>query len=335
MTDVLVKKDELHKLAYTKLVEAGLNEKSATEVSDVLVYADSHGVRSHGVMRVEHYCKRLREGGMNKAAEMTFDDISASAAVLDSDDGMGHSGMISATKKAVAMAKETGIGMVTVKKTSHCGALAYFAEMAAEEGCISLSMTQTDAAVAPFGGSEKFFGTNPISFGFPTKGKPPVIVDMATSAIAFGKILHAKETGGSLPDGVVLDKNGAFTTDPAEFSCLTHFGEHKGYGIAMAIDAMTGGLMGEKFGPHINPMYGAYDEMRGLVSMIIIIDPAKFGNPIFAEIMCQMVVELHAVKPAKGFDRVMVPGEPQAEYYLDALENGVAVAGSVHNFLIS
>ncbi|MTI16031.1 Ldh family oxidoreductase [Rhodobacteraceae bacterium RKSG542] len=335
MTDVIVKIDELKKLAYDKLVAAGLNEASAEEVADVLVYADSHGVRSHGVMRVEHYCKRLVEGGMNKNAEMSIDQISPSAAVLDSDDGMGHSGMKLATERAIEMAKETGIGFVSVKKTSHCGALAYFAEMAAEAGCVSICMTQTDACVAPFGGADKFFGTNPIAYGFPVEGKPPVIVDMATSAIAFGKILHAKETNGSLPDGVVLNKDGAFTTDPHEFACLTHFGEHKGYGIALAIDALTGVFMGAAFGPHINAMYGDYNKMRNLASNILVLDPAKFGTANYGAIMGQMVSELQSSRPAQGVDRVMVPGEPQVDYYANSLENGVAVAQPVYDYLVS
>lgn len=335
MTDVLVQIDDLKKLTIDKLTGAGLNAESAQEVADVLVYADSHGVRSHGVMRVEHYCKRLNSGGMNKTAKVSLEKISGSAAVLDSDDGMGHSGMIAATEAAVAMAKETGIGFVTVKNTSHCGALAYFSEMAAKENCISIVMAQTDSAVAPFGGAEKFFGTNPIAFGFPVEGGAPVIVDMATSAIAFGKVLHAREVGGTLPEGTVLDQDGAFTTDPDKFACLTHFGDHKGYGIALAIDALTGVLMNAKFGPHINAMYGDYEKMRKLVSMIIVIDPAKFGTAGYGQLMAQMVQELHGVKPAQGFDQVKVPGEPQVDYYADALENGVAVAKPVYDFLVS
>ncbi|WP_068319077.1 Ldh family oxidoreductase [Polycladidibacter hongkongensis] len=335
MTDVNVNKDELYELALKKLLASGLNEASAKEVADVLIYADSHGVRSHGVMRVEHYCKRLDNGGLNKDAKVSFEEVSASAAVLDSDDGMGHSGMIVATEKACDMAQATGIGMVTVKNTSHCGALAYFSELAAKQGCISIVLTQTDAAVAPFGGAEKFFGTNPIAFGFPVEGKDPVIVDFATSAIAYGKVLHALETNGTLPMGTARDKDGAFTTDPKEYHCLTHFGDHKGYGVALAIDALTGVLMGANYGPHITAMYGDYTKMRGLVSMIICIDPAKLGNAGFGALMGKMVNELHAVKPAQGFDKVQVPGDPNQAYYAQCLKEGVPVAKPVYDYLTS
>ncbi|WP_068087957.1 Ldh family oxidoreductase [Polycladidibacter stylochi] len=335
MTDVKVSIEELKKLAVAKLTAAGLNAKSADEVADVLVYADSHGVRSHGVLRVEHYCKRLTEGGMNKNASMSFEQVSASAAVLDSDDGMGHSGMILATEKAIEMAKETGIGIVPVKKTSHCGALAYFVEMAAKAGTVGISMTQTDSCVAPFGGAEKFFGTNPIAFGFPVKGKEPAIFDMATSGIAFGKVLHAKETGGKLPEQSALDADGNYTTDPEKFATLTPFGAHKGYGVAFAIEALTGVLMGAQFGPHINKMYGDYSKMRGLASLMLVIDPAKFGTGNYADIMANMVNELHAAKPAPGNETVMVPGDPQHAYFADCQQNGVPVAKPVYDFLVS
>lgn len=335
MTDVLVQIDELKRLTIEKLIGAGLNEASVREVADVLVYADSHGVRSHGVMRVEHYCKRLACGGLNKHAKFSLEHISPAAAVLDSDDGMGHSGMIEATKTAIGLAKESGIGFVTVKNTSHCGALAYFSEMAAKENCLSIVMVQTNSAVAPFGGADMYFGTNPICFGFPVEGGPPVIADMATSAIAFGKVLHAREVNGTLPEGVALDAEGNFTTDPAEYACLTHFGEYKGYGIALAIDALTGVLMGANFGPHIVEMYGDYEKMRKLASLVMVIDPAKFGTSGFGQLMGQMVKELHNVRPVPGVEKVLVPGEPQEDYYKASLANGVPVAKPVYDFLVS
>jgi LDH2 family malate/lactate/ureidoglycolate dehydrogenase len=333
MSMTLVKEAELRELALTKLVGAGLDDKTAQEVTDVLIHADMTGVHSHGVMRVEHYCKRLTTGGLNKHASFSIDQISPSVAVLDSDDGMGHSALIAATEHGIEMAAETGLGFVSVKNTSHCGALSYFMEQATREGMIAIGMTQTDTCVAPHGGAERFLGTNPIAFGFPVEGSHPMIVDMATSATAFGKLLHAKETGTEIGPDLAIDKEGHMTTDPHKVENLLPFGQHKGSGIALAIDALTGVLMGANYGNHIIRMYGDYDKMRKLASLVIIIDPTKLGTPLFAATMAMMTSELRAVKPVPGVEKVMAPNDPQVAYKAKCEAEGIPVAEGVYQYL--
>lgn len=325
MTSVNVKPEELKSLALNKLLQAGLPEKTAKEVTDVLVHADITGVHSHGVMRVEHYCKRLQSGGLNPNAEFSIEQVSPSVAVLDSDDGMGHSGLIAATEHGIQLAKETGLGFVSVKNTSHCGALSYFMEQATSEGMIAIGMTQTDTCVAPHGGAERFLGTNPIAFGFPVEGGSPMILDMATSATAFGKLLHAKETNQPIGEGLALDAEGHVTTDPHKVENLLPFGGHKGSGIALAIDALTGVLMGANFSNHIVRMYGDYDKMRKLASLVIVINPEKLGNPLFAVTMAAMVSELRAVTPAPGVEKVLAPNDPQVAYKAKCEKEGIPV----------
>jgi len=333
MTTIRINIKELYALAFNKLRDAGYPEKVAEEVADVLVHADSRGVHSHGVIRVEHYCHRLAEGGMNAEAALSIEHIAPSVAILDGDDGMGHCAMIAATKEAMRLAKENALGFVSVKNTSHCGALSYFAQMAAEQGLISIAMTQTDTCVAPFGGAERFWGTNPIAFGFPVENGDPVIIDMATSATAFGKLLHAKETGSEIALGLAIDKDGIETKDPHAATTLLPFGQHKGSGLALAIDALTGMLVGGNFSNHIVRMYDDYDKMRKLASLMIVIDPSKFGGHSFAGMMAQMVMELHQVKPAPGFDKVMAPNEPQIAYLADCEKNGVPITESIYQYL--
>ncbi|HCO8821952.1 TPA: Ldh family oxidoreductase [Escherichia coli] len=333
MSTVLVKENELKSLVLKKLTFAGLDDKTAGEVTDVLVHADMTGVHSHGVMRVEHYCTRLKAGGLNPTATMSIHSISPSVAILDSDDGMGHSALIAATDHAVQLAKETGLGFVGINNTSHCGALSFFAERATRQGAIAIVMTQTDTCVAPYGGAERFLGTNPLAFGFPVQNEMPMIVDMATSAVAFGKILHAKETGQPIGEGLALDKDGNVTTDPHKIENLLPFGKHKGSGIALAIDALTGVLMGANFGNHIVRMYGDYDKMRKLASLVIAIDPQKLGNPFFAATMKVMRDELRAVKPVPGTEQVLAPNDPQMRYKEKCQQEGIPVAQSIYQFL--
>ena len=334
MSTVFVKEAELKNLVVKKLTQAGLEAKVAQEVTDVLVHADKTGVHSHGVIRVEHYCTRLQAGGLNPAAKMHFEEVSPSVTILDSDDGMGHSALIAATDHAVKLAAETGLGFVSIKNTSHCGALSYFIERATREGKIAIAMTQTDTCVAPYGGAERVLGTNPIAFGFPVEDEEPMIVDMATSAIAFGKILHAKETGKHIGEGLALDKEGHITTDPHKIENLLPFGGHKGSGIALAIDALTGILMGANFSNHIVRMYGDYDKMRKLASLVIVIDPVKLGNPLFAAMMKTMVSELRAVRPMPGVEKVMAPNDPQVAYKMKCMQEGIPVAEGIYQYLV-
>ena len=333
MSTIQVNETELRELSLRKLTEAGLSEKTAGEVVDVLVHADKTGVHSHGVMRIEHYCQRLNEGGLNKEPNFNIDQVSPSVAVFDSDDGMGHSALIAATEHAIKLAEETGLGFVSVKNGSHCGALSYYMEQATSKGLIGISMTQTDTCVAPHGGAERFLGTNPIAFGFPVAGSHPMIVDMATSATAFGKLLHAKETGQQIGENLALDKTGNVTTDPHQVENLLTFGGHKGSGISLSIDALTGILMGANFSNHVVRMYGDYDKMRKLASLVIVINPEKLGNPLFAGMMEQMVSELRAVKPMSGFESVQAPNDPQNSYRLKSDANGITVAKTVYNYL--
>ncbi|EAB9612634.1 Ldh family oxidoreductase [Salmonella enterica] len=334
MSTILVKENELKALAFNKLTQAGLDAQTAQQVADVLVHADITGVHSHGVIRVEHYCTRLNAGGLNPKATFSIEQISPSVAILDSDDGMGHCALIKATDHAISLARETGLGFVSVKNTSHCGALSWFIEQATSQGMVAIAMTQTDTCVAPYGGAERFLGTNPIAFGFPVKDSHPMIVDMATSAIAFGKILHAKETGKPIGHGLALDKEGHITTDLHKIENLLPFGGHKGSGIALAIDALTGVLMGANFSNHIVRMYGDYDKMRKLASLVIVIDPQMLGNPLFSSIMSTMVNELRAVKPMPGVDKVLAPNDPQIAYKEKCLKEGIPVAEGIYQYLI-
>lgn len=336
MQDVLVNEKELRGLVVGKLTGAGLNSSDADIVADVLVHADLRGVRSHGVIRTEHYVTRLNAGSLNKNPSIKFTKVRPGAGLVDADDGMGHVACIDAMEHACELAKETGIAMVGVENGSHCGALSYFLQTAISKGMIGMAVTHTDKCVAPFGGSKPFFGTNPIAFGFPTKKHDPVILDMATSLTAYGKILHAKEQNTSIPDDWGIDGEGKPTTDPNKVEALTPFGGHKGYAIAMVIDVLTGVLLGAQYGPHINAMYGDYDKPRKLASTMIAIDPNTYvGIDRFMAQMDAMVDDLHAQPAAPGFDSVMVPGEIEWQNERKNRENGVPILPTLYDYLKS
>ncbi|TMW72289.1 ureidoglycolate dehydrogenase [Alteribacter natronophilus] len=334
MTDIRTSPEELKQLVVNRLTEANLRQSHAEAVADVLVHADQRGVSSHGVLRTEHYVKRLTEGGINPEANYSVEETGPCSAVFDGDDGMGHAITKEAMKKAIEMAKTNGIAMVSVVNSSHCGALSYFVEQAAEENLVGMAMTHTDNIVVPFGAKDPYFGTNPIAYGFPTGKNKPVILDMATSNVAFGKVLHAREAGTEIPDNWGVDKEGRPTTDPHQVSALMPFAGPKGYGMGMMVDVMSGILTGSAFGPGITKMYGDYSKKRKLGHFLIVIDPGMFTDKEeFLTNMDQMIDEIHGMEPAEGFDRVLVPGEPEQLKEEAALRDGVPVTKSVYEYL--
>ncbi|WP_188456257.1 ureidoglycolate dehydrogenase [Virgibacillus oceani] len=336
MSDVIVRKDELKSLVINKLTEANVSEEHAAVVADVLVHADLRGVHSHGVLRTEHYVKRMNEGGMNPNPKFKVEDRGKTAALFDGDNGMGHVITKKAMDKAIGLAKENGIGMVGIVNSSHCGALSYFAEQAAKEEVVSMVMTHTDSAVVPFGGSEPYFGTNPIAYGFPAKTHKPIVLDMATSNVALGKVLHARETGKSIPDNWGVDANGNPVTDPNLVKNLLPIGGPKGYGLALTVDVLSGILTGSAFGTNIATMYGDYKNYRRLGHMILTVDPGLFiEKEQFLNNVDQMIDELHELEPASGFSSVMVPGEPEQVKEEDRLNSGIPVPKSIYEYLIS
>lgn len=336
MSDVIVQAEKLKTLVINKLTQANVNKNHASVVADVLVHADLRGVSSHGVLRTEHYVERMNEGGMNPNPEFKVENRGRTAYLFDGDNGMGHVIMKEAMDKAIGLAEENGIGMVAIANSSHCGALSYYAKQAADKNVVSLVMTQTDSAVVPFGGSEPYFGTNPIAYGFPANKHKSIILDMATSYVALGKILQARETGQSIPDNWGVDSNGIPTTDPNLVKNLLPVGGPKGYGLALTVDVLSGILTGSAFGFNISKMYGDYKKYRRLGHLVLTVDPGLFiKQEEFLSSVDQMVDELHNLHPAEGFDSVLIPGELEQMEEENRQANGIPVPEGIYQYLIS
>ncbi|RID83497.1 ureidoglycolate dehydrogenase [Peribacillus asahii] len=334
MTTVTIQAEEAKQLVIKKLVEAGLNEGHAEKVAEVLVHADLRNVNSHGVLRTEHYVNRLQAGGINPDAQISFQSTGPVTGIVDGDDGFGHVIGDIAMDHAIEMARNNGVGMVTVMNSSHCGALSYFVQKAADAKLIGVAMSHTDKIVVPFGGKTSFLGTNPIAYGVPAKTKKPLILDMATSNVALGKILQAREEGKEIPEGWGVDETGASVTDPNKVVALSTFGGPKGYGLSVIVDVFSGLLAGAAFGPHIGKMYDDLDKKRKLGHYFCVINPSFFTDiDLFLEQMDRMMEELQQVPPAPGVDRVYVPGEIEQLHEARNLEQGITIASSVYEFL--
>lgn len=336
MKEIVLPVEELKELCVEKLLQARLNSEHAYIVADVLIHANLRGVDSHGVMRMEHYIRRLTSGGINPRPHIQIEETGPATAVVDGDDGFGHVIAKEGMQAAISLADRSGIGMVTMKNSSHCGALSYFVNQAAKRQMIGMMMTNTDKFVVPFGASKAFFGTNPLAYGFPSQLYPPIIVDMATSQVAVGKVFHAREAGKSIPLDWGVDRAGKPTADPAAVAALFPFGGQKGSALAMVVDLFSGILANSSFGPHVSVMYGDYSNKRKLGHFTCVIDISRFlEKSVFLQQVDQFIEEMHALEPAEGFASVLVPGEPEHAKELSRLREGIPIPVSIYKFLSS
>lgn len=318
--------DELRRLLVEIFQGRGLPEMDALLVASALVHANLRGVDSHGVMRVSHYVRRLEAGSINPKPKFKLETTGPVTAYLEGDDGLGHVAVWHAMSDAIGMAKEHGFGIVGVRKSSHCGALSFYAYQAIEADLIGMAITQTDSGVVPFGGTKPFFGTNPLCVGIPSRRGTPIVLDMATSTVSGGHIYKARAENRPIPSTWALDKEGKPTTDPHQAAYWTPAGGAKGFGLGVIVDVLTGLLMGGNFGPHVTLMYGDYEKKRDLCHLVGAVDYHRFpGHSTFLDQVTEMVEELHQAPTAEGFERVMVPGEPEYLRERDRIKNGIPI----------
>ncbi|WP_423141677.1 Ldh family oxidoreductase [Parablastomonas sp. CN1-191] len=293
---------------------AGLRHEDAAIAADSLVQADLWGHQTHGVMRLPWYVARLRSGAVAAAASpQIISDIGA-VAVIDGHHAMGQVSAAAAASAAIKRAKTHGLGAVAVRNSNHFGTAMYFTLMAAREGCIGFLSTNASPAMPPWGGRAKAVGTNPWSWAAPAGAADPMVLDIANTSVARGKIYLARQKGQPIPLGWALDSNGAPTTDPvAALGGVTlPMAGHKGYGIAVMMDMLSGVLTGSNFGSAVNGPYQA-DKPGGAGHLMLALNIAAFQpENAFAERMGALIAELKAAPLAEGFEEILYPGEIEA-----------------------
>ncbi|GGF98119.1 ureidoglycolate dehydrogenase [Paenibacillus aceti] len=331
-----VNRAKLNELIAAKLHKAGLSKEHADGVADVLVHADVRGIHSHGAMRVEYYAERIAKGGINTEPEFKFEKTGPCTAVFDGDNGVGHVAAKQAMDEAIKMAESSGIAAVGVRRIGHSGALSYFVRQAAKAGMIGISVCQSDPMVVPFGGSEPYYGTNPIAFAAPSQDDRIITLDMATTVQAWGKILHARSRHESIPESWAVDREGHPTTDPFKVNALLPIAGPKGYGLMMMVDVLSGILLGLPFGNKVSSMYHDLTEYRNLGQFHLVINPAFFTDPgEFKQRISQTMDELNRIKPAPGIAQVLFPGQNSDHIQAEYEKNGIEIVDEIYEYLVS
>ena len=329
MTGLVFQHKSLARAIEAIAAAGGSEADEAKLVAENLVTANLMGHDSHGIGMMPRYVEALLEGGLhpNRQVEVKFD--AGALLTLDGCAGYGQSVGVQATQMAIARAREHGTAIVALGNSHHLGRIGHWAEMALAQGLVSLHFVnvQSFARVAPFAGADRRFGTNPVCIGIPLPGEPPFLLDMATSAVAQGKLRVAHNKGAKIPPGWLIDTEGNPTDDPRwgvlqPFGAMLTTGEHKGYGLAVACELLGGALAGGGVTDHDNKTRRRV--LNGMLS--IVIDPARLGTQaVFAKDAKSFLAWLRASRPAPGHDRVRIAGEPEREVRAKREREGVPV----------
>lgn len=333
MNDASLSVSELTSLAFRILRSVGLAERAAGMVADNLVDADRRGVASHGLIRLPIYVRRLREGLVDPTATPKV-RTSGARACVDGRNAMGALVASTAMEAACALADTYGIGTSAARNSNHCGTMGFYARRAAERGYLALAMSNAPVTMAYHGGRTRAVGTNPIAIALPRPHGEPVVLDIASSAVARGKIIVADSKGESIPPGWAIDTEGTPTTVAAEAldGAMLPFGGPKGSGIALMIDILCGVLAGAASGPDIGDMYLNWDHPQNVGHVVLASDFTgllkRYGDSVE-----NFLAQVTSLPTANGFDGVLLPGEPEERAARKADQEGIPLSDETWSVL--
>jgi ureidoglycolate dehydrogenase (NAD+) len=297
---------------------AGVPDAEAGIVADTLVEADLRGVHSHGVMRLPIYIKRIQAGLVRPEASATVVTEGDAFVQLDAHNGLGQVASVRAMDLAIGKARRRGIGIVGVAHSTHFGAAAYYAMQAAARQMIGVAITNTVPLMPPVGGAAKIVGNNPIAYAIPAGRERPVVLDIATSVVAHGKVQRARGRGDRVPLGWGVDRHGEPTDRPEAImdgGMLLPFGGHKGFGLAMIFDLLCGPLTGAGASAEVAGLaIGGQARPQNAGHLFLAIDVAQFRPlPDFFDSVDRYVQAVRNSPRAPGIERIYVPGEIEFE----------------------
>jgi L-2-hydroxycarboxylate dehydrogenase (NAD+) len=312
------------------LVKVGLPDKDATVVASLMAAADLQGSDGHGVIRLPQYIKRIQAGGINTQPRMTVLQDKAAMAVLDGDNGMGHLVVSRAVEIAIQKAKSAGVAWVSTRRSNHAGPASLYASMPLAQDMIGLYFAVGNANhLPPWGGMDMLLSTNPISVGIPTGKLPPIVLDMATTVTAYGKVKAKAKSGELMPEGWMVDRQGQPLLDPtkADEGFLLPIGGHKGYGLALIVGLMAGTLGGAAMGKEVVDFNKDHKTMTNTGQSMLVIDPSAFGDLALFKSKVDVVAEdIHASQRLPGVDKVWLPGEQSHLRRIKNAANGIPIA---------
>jgi LDH2 family malate/lactate/ureidoglycolate dehydrogenase/quinol monooxygenase YgiN len=323
--------EDLLALATDVFTRAGTSRDEARIVANALVEADLRGMQSHGVLRIPIYVEKIRAGGFRAGHRGTILRESPGTALLDGEDGLGQVISLHAMDLAIDKAKATGIGAVGVLNSNHFGEAAHYVIHAAEREMIGLIATNGSPNMPALGGTTKMTGPLPFTAAVPVGSGPPFVIDAALGVTNRGKLIYMAERGERIPLGWGVDRDARPTDDPSRVldgGWILPIGGHKGFGITLFLEILSGVLTGARVGSEIRDLYNApRDHPQGLGHFCIAIDPSAF-MPLhqFKARMNAMLRMIRSSKLAPGVERMVIPGEPELEAKRQRSVDGIPLA---------
>jgi LDH2 family malate/lactate/ureidoglycolate dehydrogenase len=315
--------DRLSSFVEGATLDLGFSPEDAAILARVLVTTEARGIKTHGIYHLGGvYLTQIKAGGINPKASPHVVRETATTAVIEGEGGIGQIAAVKATELAARKASESGCAMVSVRNTNHTGAIGYYVTSLADRGMVGIAAQNTPPAVAPPGAAAAVIGNQPTAYALPADGETPIVLDIAMSAAAASKINQMRQRGQAIPEGWIVDESGAPTTDPNLPFILATMGGHKGYGLSILIEAMTGLLSGGAILSELNMS----DRSRpfGMSFWVTAVDVAAF-MPLaeFKERIESLKAEIKRAPTVSSAAPLMLPGEPEARAEDDARKHGI------------
>jgi LDH2 family malate/lactate/ureidoglycolate dehydrogenase len=325
MEEVRVDWRELQEFTARVFAKLGMPRADAEKEAEVLVWANLRGVDSHGVQRITQYAKAVDENRMNVRPSIRVERETAATLLIDADRAFGPIVTTFAVEKVIAKARAVGIGWALIRNTTHQGAMAYYALMAAEQGMAGIAVVCSPPNMAPPGAKAAGAHNSPIAVAVPGADRGPICLDMATSVAAMGKLQVAVDKGVSIPETWALDEEGRPTTDPAKATLLQPAGGYKGYGLALIFECLTSLMVGN---PLVTsnilqrdpPLPGA---QNGFVAAIDIAAFTKLQD--YRQNVDLLIETEKGLSKMDGVEELLVPGEPEEQVYRERVEQGIPI----------
>ena len=308
---------------------AGVSREDAALFANALIDADLHGASTHGISRLAIYLNRMEKGLIDPKAQLFIDRRVGSALALDAANGLGQVQATKAVDMLMPIARQNGVAAATIRRSQHFGALSFYCNRAAAEECILLAMTASEPAMSPEGGSDAFFGTNPIASSFPTSKGYPVKIDLATSKVARGNIIAASKENVPIPEDWAFDVDGGPTTDPhkALLGTVATMAGHKGYALALMVEMFCSVLSGAAIGSDIGSMYKNLDRSQNVGHFFLVLDINAFmDREQFVQRVDATINKLKSGRKRPATDEILVPGERSSRTAKQIAEIGVPIS---------
>jgi (2R)-3-sulfolactate dehydrogenase (NADP+) len=311
----------VHDLIAGALERSGTSADNAAAVARALVAAELAGQTGHGLRRVAAYSAQAASGKVAGQAVPAVSQPRPGAIAVDANNGFAYPALEAAFAPLGAAARSQGIAAAGIRRSHHCGVAGVIVEAYAAAGLVALMFANSPGAMAPWGGRQALFGTNPVAFAAPVPDGEPIVVDVSLSKVARGKIMAAEQKGESIPEGWAFDIEGRPTTDPkaALAGTMAALGDAKGSAMALMVELLAAGLTGANFASEASSFFDAEGTPPGVGQLIIAIDPALFGGSNAIARFGQMADAI------ENMDGARVPGRRRQALRRDMLEHGIQV----------